>query len=204
MLVTDDKKEDWWERFKGKTVGPRPELVKEFKDSTSNTFHMYQADRFLELARENLGEQVSAEIVEEIREVRRRDKMAFRKKEEVDSINRKKAKINHMVQELEHTRHQLVAFESEMVSLQEKRHMLEAERLEIRKYRENFTEDDREIEMEPVMRHYSAINENYHVVRNKLKESQNRYEELQHRTMLLEHELAQRMKYIEQENVADS
>ncbi|MEJ2046308.1 MAG: PIN domain-containing protein [Reinekea sp.] len=204
VLVTDDKKEDWWERFKGKTVGPQPELVKEFKDSTSNTFHMYQADRFLELARENLGEQVSPEIVEEIREVRRRDKMAFRKKQEFDSINRKKTNISNMMQELEHTRHQLMAYESEMASLQEKRHMLEAERLEIRKYRENFNDGDREIDMEPVMRHYSDINEHYHVVRSKLEESKDRYKELQRRTMQLEHELSQRMKYIEQENAADS
>jgi len=48
VLITDDKKEDWWEKFKGKTVGPRPELVKEFKDRANQTFHMYQADRFLE------------------------------------------------------------------------------------------------------------------------------------------------------------
>lgn len=204
VLVTDDKKEDWWERFKGKMVGPRPELVKEFKDSTNNTFHMYQADRFLELARENLGEQVSPEIVEEIREVRRRDKMAFLKKQEFDSINRKKVKISHMMQELDHTRHQLMAYESEMASLQEKRHMLEAERLEIRKYRENFNDSDREMDMEPIMRHYSDINENYHMVRSKIEESKDRYKELQHRTMQLEHELAQRMKYIEQENAADS
>ncbi|MDY6885629.1 MAG: PIN-like domain-containing protein, partial [Pseudomonadota bacterium] len=39
VLVTDDKKEDWWEKFKGKTVGPRPELVKEFKEKTNQTFH---------------------------------------------------------------------------------------------------------------------------------------------------------------------
>jgi hypothetical protein len=204
VLVTDDKKEDWWERFKGKTVGPRPELVKEFKDNTNNTFHMYQADRFLELARENLGEQVSTEIVEEIREVRRRDKMAFRKKQEFESISRHKAKINHMMQELDHTRHQMMSHESEMVSLQEKRHMLEAERLEIRRHRENYIEGDREMDMEPIMRHYSDINENYHLVRSKLEESKARYQELKQRTMQLEHELAQRMKYIEQENAADS
>ncbi|MBB1478175.1 MULTISPECIES: PIN domain-containing protein [unclassified Pseudoalteromonas] len=204
VLVTDDKKEDWWEKFKGKTVGPRPELVKEFKDNAKNTFHMYQADRFLELARENLGEQVSPEIVEEIREVRRRDRMAFRKKQEYELLNRQKSKINHMMQELEHTRHQMMKHESEMSSLQEKRHMLDAERMELRKYRESYSEDDREIDMEPFMRHYSDINENYHSVRSRLEESKGRYEELQHRTMQLEHELARHMKYIEQENAADS
>jgi len=204
VLVTDDKKEDWWERFKGKTVGPRPELVQEFNDNTKNTFHMYQADRFLELARENLGEQVSPEIVEEIREVRRRDKMAFRKKQKFDSINRRKTKINNMMQELDHTRHQLMTYENEMASLQEKRHMLEAERLEIRKYRESSIEGGREIDMEPVMRHYSDINDNYHIVRSKLEESKNRYEDLKHRTMHLEHDLDRHMKYIDQENAVDS
>ena len=109
-----------------------------------------------------------------------------------------------MMQELDHTRHQLMAYENEMVSLQEKRHMLEAERLEIRKYRDNFTESDREIDMEPIMRHYSDINENYHLARTKLEESKDRYRELQHRTMMLERELAQRIKYIEQENAVDS
>jgi hypothetical protein len=31
MLVTSDRKEDWWWREKGMTVGPRPELVREIK-----------------------------------------------------------------------------------------------------------------------------------------------------------------------------
>lgn len=204
VLVTDDKKEDWWERFKGKTVGPRPELVKEFKDNTNNTFHMYQADRFLELARENLGEQISPEIVEEIREVRRRDNMASRKNREFESVNRHKDDINNMMQELEHTRHQMMSYEDEMSSLQEKRHILEAERLNVREYRERFSEDDREIDMESIMRHYSDVTENYHLVRSQLEDSKGRFQEMQHRKMQLEHELALRMKYIEQENAADS
>jgi predicted nuclease with TOPRIM domain len=54
------------------------------------------------------------------------------------------------------------------------------------------------------MRHYSEITENYHLVRSRLEESEVRYRELQHRTMQLEQELAERMKYIEQENAAGS
>lgn len=76
ILITNDKKEDWWKIFKGKTIGPRPELIKEFKGNVDNDFYMYQPDRFLELARENLNEQVSDNLVEEIREIRRRDKIA--------------------------------------------------------------------------------------------------------------------------------
>ncbi|MBR9753229.1 DUF4935 domain-containing protein [Cobetia sp. 4B] len=68
IFITDDKKEDWWQIFNGKTLGPRPELIKEFEDITKNRIHIYQADRFLELARTNLGEEVSHKIVDEIRE----------------------------------------------------------------------------------------------------------------------------------------
>jgi hypothetical protein len=73
VLITDDKKEDWWVRFKGKTIGPRPELVKEFELAVGKPFQMYQADRFLEFAREFFNQRVSQEILDEIREVRRRD-----------------------------------------------------------------------------------------------------------------------------------
>ncbi|RTQ97198.1 PIN-like domain-containing protein [Halomonas nitroreducens] len=67
VLVTDDKKEDWWEKSGHRTIGPRPELVEEFFVTTGRTFQMYQADRFLVLARENLDEEVSEEIVDEVR-----------------------------------------------------------------------------------------------------------------------------------------
>lgn len=68
IFVTDDRKEDWWEIFNGKTIGPRPELIKEFKENTNNRIHIYKSDRFLELARVNLGEEVSSSIVNEIRD----------------------------------------------------------------------------------------------------------------------------------------
>ncbi len=70
ILVTDDKKEDWWELFKGKTIGPRPKLVKEFHEKVNKTYQMYQADRFLQLASSFLGESVSDEAVNEIKQVR--------------------------------------------------------------------------------------------------------------------------------------
>lgn len=75
ILVTDDRKEDWWTRFKGKTVSPRPELTKEFTIATDQSFHMYQSDRFLEFARDYLNETISANAIEEIRELRRLDEI---------------------------------------------------------------------------------------------------------------------------------
>src|SRR5699024_1918266 len=113
-------------KFKGKTVGPRPELVKEFKDRANNTFHMYQADRFLELARENLDEQVSDEIVEEIREVRRRDKLAQKRMREMEFIKRRKNEMSHLFQELERSKSRMMAYEEERRMLQQRMKELES------------------------------------------------------------------------------
>ncbi|MGP9772252.1 PIN-like domain-containing protein [Halomonas citrativorans] len=205
VLVTDDKKEDWWEKFKGKTIGPRPELVKEFKDRAENTFHMYQADRFLELARENLNEQVSDEIVEEIREVRRRDKIAYKKMKEMEFIKRRKLKVHHLMDELEQVRHQMMSYEKEMSMLQEKRHMLENERNSLREHRNHMLHDgDREVDIDRLMQHYESVSEDYAQIKQHLDHSKSKYNEMSRHMMSLEQELAHSMKVIEQENAADS
>ena len=73
ILITDDRKEDWWVRFKGKTLSPRPELKKEFLIEANQSFHMYQSDRFLEFARDYLNEEINENALQEIRELRRLD-----------------------------------------------------------------------------------------------------------------------------------
>jgi hypothetical protein len=73
ILVTDDLKEDWWYKFKGKTISPRPELIKEFKDETNKRINIFQADGFLELAYKNLKQNSNDDAIEEIRKVRLAD-----------------------------------------------------------------------------------------------------------------------------------
>ncbi|MFL0068044.1 PIN-like domain-containing protein [Tenacibaculum maritimum] len=73
ILITDDRKEDWWVRFKGKTLSPRPELKKEFQTETEQSFHMYQSDRFLEFATKYLNEEINENAIQEIRDLRRLD-----------------------------------------------------------------------------------------------------------------------------------
>lgn len=73
IFVTDDGKEDWWLRFKGKTIGPRPELIKEFQSEVNQPFHMYLPERFLSLATEKQQEKPSKEVLEEIRDVRQKE-----------------------------------------------------------------------------------------------------------------------------------
>ena len=73
ILVTDDRKEDWWRMFKGKTIGPRPELVDEMLSKAGVSFYLYQTDPFMENAQKFLEKQVKKEAIDEIREIRKRD-----------------------------------------------------------------------------------------------------------------------------------
>ncbi|GGF57472.1 hypothetical protein GCM10011338_07150 [Alteromonas lipolytica] len=191
VLVTDDKKEDWWEKFKGKTVGPRPELVKEFKDRANQTFHMYQADRFLELARENLGEQVSEEIVEEIREVRRRDKLAQQRNKEIELYRHRKMQQMHLAEELESVRNQMYKYEKEINMLQEKRHMLENEKSSFNEYRNKMFHEgsDEHINDNQLTEHYYHVSKNYDEVMNRLESSRIKHQDLIQHMAVLEKQL---------------
>lgn len=73
IFVSDDKKEDWWQIFRGKTLGPRPELIAEFKATTEQQFYMYPADRFLEYAGKIVKRAVTPESVNEVRDLRKKD-----------------------------------------------------------------------------------------------------------------------------------
>ena len=72
ILITDDRKEDWWQEHSGKTVGPRPELVQEMKSEANVNFYMYQSDRFIGYAQKFLG-LAGDKALEEVRDVREKD-----------------------------------------------------------------------------------------------------------------------------------
>jgi hypothetical protein len=69
IFVTDDSKDDWWERFQGKRVGPHKVLLREFRLKNSSILHMYSPEAFLDAAKEVGGQTVSSESVDEIRQV---------------------------------------------------------------------------------------------------------------------------------------
>ena len=75
IFITDDLKEDWWYKFKGKTIGPRVELIKEFREKTGKRVNIYQADWFLELANKNLAQNTDPAAIEEVRNVRIADEL---------------------------------------------------------------------------------------------------------------------------------
>lgn len=69
IFITQDRKEDWWHRISGKTVGPRPELRKEFYDNTKMEFYMYTLDQFLQINRK-----INRNITSQIRSMEWEDK----------------------------------------------------------------------------------------------------------------------------------
>lgn len=165
ILITNDKKEDWWKIFKGKTIGPRPELIKEFKDDVGNDFYMYQPDRFLELARENLNEQVSDNLVEEIREIRRRDKIAHNRNLN-DDFHEKKERVKYIdYREIESLQDELIFSNNEAkylnMTLEELHNVLKSLKTDskylMEEYRNNEPENQNYAFYEELM---NKINEN--------------------------------------------
>ena len=66
LFVTDDTKEDWFMKFRGKTYGPHPLLLEEFQKETGQQMYIYTLDRFLENS-EKLEIQVTDTALDEIK-----------------------------------------------------------------------------------------------------------------------------------------
>jgi hypothetical protein len=67
ILVTDERKDDWWVRIEGRTIGPRSELIEEMFECSGQVFYMYRPDAFIELAAKRFGVEGSDEAVREVR-----------------------------------------------------------------------------------------------------------------------------------------
>lgn len=77
IFISDDVKEDWWWIHKGRKLGPRPELIEEFKNESGQDFHIYEFSQFLRFAaerhpeiKENVGQVEESLLADE--EARRR------------------------------------------------------------------------------------------------------------------------------------
>lgn len=70
LLITADRKEDWWWREQGKTIGAHPELVSEIhRYSAVDLFWMYSSVQFLEHANKYTAARVSNQAVKELQQV---------------------------------------------------------------------------------------------------------------------------------------
>jgi predicted nucleic acid-binding protein len=78
IFILDDRKEDWWLEHHGKTISPRPELLREFRFETERNCHFYKPFQFLEYSNEYLGNSIKLDVIEEVKnfnpEVTKNDK----------------------------------------------------------------------------------------------------------------------------------
>lgn len=71
IFVTDEKKVDWWYKFKGETIGPHPKLIEEIKSEANVLFYMYHTDPFMKHVQDYLKQKVRQKAIEEVREVQK-------------------------------------------------------------------------------------------------------------------------------------
>ncbi|MBV7433738.1 DUF4935 domain-containing protein [Cardiobacteriaceae bacterium TAE3-ERU3] len=88
IFITDDEKDDWWHIFDGKTLGPRKELIKEFKDKTGQLFHMYKSYTFIKHASNYLEEKIDEKTINEARSV---GEILERRNNEIELTQRKRS-----------------------------------------------------------------------------------------------------------------
>ncbi len=69
IFVTEEQKEDWWIVKEGKTLGPRHELKKEFREKTGFKFHIYKPFSFLEYAYGFLDLTANDRAIKELKDI---------------------------------------------------------------------------------------------------------------------------------------
>jgi hypothetical protein len=65
IFVTDDAKRDWWLIEGAERIGPRPELLLEFREATGNNIYIYSSHQFAKYAKEH-GKRVSDQAYAEL------------------------------------------------------------------------------------------------------------------------------------------
>lgn len=95
IIVTDDKKEDWWYKVSGKTISPRVELIREFDlETNGQSFLMYKTHQFMEVAKELDGAKVSDSSIKEAEETGAIDYSSLMKAYKVEPYNVGESLVN--------------------------------------------------------------------------------------------------------------
>ncbi len=69
IFVTDETYDDWWWKWDGETLGPRPELVEELYSEAGELFYMYRPEQFIKFAGIHLNQKVDSRTVREIQKI---------------------------------------------------------------------------------------------------------------------------------------
>lgn len=72
LFVTGDTKEDWYRRkIRGRSIGPRTELIAEMRSTSAQLYHQVPLDWFLQLAVRHLDAAVDEETIDSVRNITR-------------------------------------------------------------------------------------------------------------------------------------
>lgn len=74
IFVTQDSKPDWWYRVGGETFGPRPELIAEYIDRSSQLVHFYDPTRFLSFYAQDAGVRLKTSSISEVEKLTAADR----------------------------------------------------------------------------------------------------------------------------------
>jgi hypothetical protein len=101
IFITDDKKEDWWLKFNGKTLGPHPELIHEMLSEAKVSFYMYQTEQFMEYAHKYIDWRINRKAINEVRDIKKRDDEE-RKQRTIDStvtLEKQLARLSNIIED---------------------------------------------------------------------------------------------------------
>lgn len=103
VYVTHDQKEDWWNITKGKTIGPRIELRKEFITETNQEFHMYSMDGFINTYNKMNENQIDKSAIDEVIGLEKADKKnrRYKKRNEGISLSEKIARTEDTIEKIQ-------------------------------------------------------------------------------------------------------
>lgn len=68
ILITSEKKEDWWAKSSNQIIGPRLEMLKEAFDIAQQKVFIFRTEYFLELYAKRQGQEENTHLTEAIRE----------------------------------------------------------------------------------------------------------------------------------------
>jgi len=68
ILITEDRKEDWWQKDGQKIKRPHPQLIQEFLNKAKQKFYMYRTENFVENSMKYLEADVSEQQYQEVKE----------------------------------------------------------------------------------------------------------------------------------------
>ncbi|MCK9376833.1 MAG: PIN-like domain-containing protein [Syntrophobacterales bacterium] len=175
IFITDETKEDWWWIFKGRTIGPRPELIEEFHLKTNQDLYIYSSYQFMEYARQYLKQHVEEKAINEVRELRETDiidSLKFITKLYQDKNIKNDLEIIKLYQERDVYEEHMSAIQNEITSIVKKMHESRlSESYEMENETNELTNRYRYLK-----RDFNSIQENINNIYNKIEELKSREE----------------------------